>query len=136
MSYYRIIYQSAATFALQECDLLRLLDQARALNGRFGITGILVYSEGRFMQVLEGLEKAVKAVFHAITTDLRHGKLELLDNGPLATRDFHDWHMGFTSSVGNYPQLPNFLPPLAIPATGALRQLLHEFLAECELPIR
>ena len=135
MSYYRIIYVSTATFSFQEADLLQLLAQAREMNDKFNMSGMLVYSEGRFMQVLEGREEDVKAGFASIAADLRHGRLQLLADGPIDQPDFPDWHMGFTSALGDYPQLPNFTPPVAIPATGPIQQLLHEFLAEGEKPI-
>ena len=51
---YRIIYASNATSPLQTDDLEELLDQAMRRNAAQDITGALVYSEGMFLQILEG----------------------------------------------------------------------------------
>ena len=47
------------------------------------------------MQLLEGEESAVRALYAIIIADPRHkGAISLLQ-GPVATRSFADWSMGF-----------------------------------------
>jgi hypothetical protein len=59
-----------------------------------GITGMLLYVEGGFMQVLEGEDEAVAAVYARICNDKRHWNTQvLLDRH--APRAFRDWSMGF-----------------------------------------
>ena len=97
MSLYFLIYVSVASHEMSERDLLDLLAVSRDNNARDEITGMLLYKEGRFMQLLEGPETAVCATYHRIARDLRHRDVTLLLEGSLAERDFLDWSMGFQS---------------------------------------
>ena len=136
MDYYCIVYESIATIKFDEASLRELLTQAWQLNNLLGITGMLAYNEGRFLQVLEGREAAVRHVYTKIAADLRHGKFEKLADGPVAYREFTDWHMGFITPPGSHIQLPGFVPLDDLLATSPVRQLLHDFLAEGLAPIR
>lgn len=129
MRCYCIIFISTATIAFGEAELLQLLAQARELNGKYGLTGMLAYSGGKFLQVLEGPRAAVETVYASIAADLRHGKLEKLADGWVEHCEFADWHMGFALPPGQQLPLPNFTPLRQLPAVGPLRQLLLEFLA-------
>jgi hypothetical protein len=76
-------------------ELVRLLHQSRKNNGPREITGMLLYSDGNFLQVLEGPDAAVEQLLETITRDPRHkGMMELL-RGDLTERQFPDWTMGF-----------------------------------------
>jgi hypothetical protein len=90
-----LLYQSRAdrTFALE--DLPRLLGQSTRHNSRAGLTGLLVYRDGRFMQYLEGPREAVADLMTRIKADARHHDVETLAQGPIATRAFGGWSMGF-----------------------------------------
>jgi hypothetical protein len=80
---------------LSRVELRALLKTSRANNTRDGITGMLLYKDGNFMQVLEGHEAAVRATFRRIQRDPRHrGIIELL-SGDAAEREFPDFSMGF-----------------------------------------
>ncbi|MVN75033.1 hypothetical protein GO988_01700 [Hymenobacter sp. HMF4947] len=136
MSYHCIVFVSTATIEFGEAELLKLLTQAWALHQEHGITGMMAYSNGRFLQVLEGSQAAVQSVYNNIAADLRHGKLEKLADGPVPHREFAEWHMGFATPPGSRVQLPGFLPLVNLPAAGQIRQLLHDFLALSEEPVR
>lgn len=92
---FRIMYVSQATRALERPELAALHARARANNRRSGITGMLIYKDGCFVQVLEGEEAVVKHLFAIIQRDTRHREVSLLAEGPLARREFADWSMGF-----------------------------------------
>lgn len=92
---YFLIYVSIATADVSEQQLLDLLTVSRENNTRDDITGMLLYKEGRFMQLLEGPEAAVCATYARIARDLRHRDVTILLEGPLAERDFTEWSMGF-----------------------------------------
>ena len=72
-----------------------LLEHARRNNEKAGVTGMLLYKDGNFMQVLEGEERVVQALSAKIGRDPRHEKMVTLLEGPLAEREFSDWSMGF-----------------------------------------
>ena len=124
---------STAIADLEEAALLQLLKQARGFNEQAGITGVLMYGGGRFLQVLEGCPAAVRCLYARIEGDPRHGRLEKLADGLLPQREFKGWHMSFAPPPGglNWRQEPGYLTPpqLVIASLGAATQpLLSEFL--------
>lgn len=75
--------------------MLELLKVARANNARLGITGMLLYADGNFVQIIEGPEDAVDALYAKISRDPRHTALLKALDGPIAERRFADWTLGF-----------------------------------------
>ncbi|MGI4865364.1 MAG: BLUF domain-containing protein [Janthinobacterium lividum] len=94
-SVYHIFYRSQATFFPSENQLQDLLEWSRTYNAEHSITGLLLYSDGRFIQVIEGPEKAIHTLFDRIQQDLRHQHVFMLSEGPEAHRWFEDWQMAF-----------------------------------------
>jgi hypothetical protein len=90
-----LVYVSTASEPMGEEDLAALLEQSRARNERNGITGMLLYKNGRFIQLLEGQEESVLKVFDSIRRDERHHDVELLWLRYALYREFPDWTMGF-----------------------------------------
>jgi hypothetical protein len=95
MKLYFLIYVSIASDDLGPETLLEILRVSRDNNTRHDITGLLLYKERRFMQLLEGPETAVCATYGRIARDPRHRDATLLLEGETAERDFADWSMGF-----------------------------------------
>ena len=124
---------------MSEQALTVLLGQARAEHLRAGLTGFLLYHEGRILQVLEGDEVPLSEFFARIARDPRHGKLQKLADGPKQRRYFSDWHMSFArhtappDAPANYLTLPELL---AIAKDRPVQHLLDEFLAESDVPLR
>lgn len=99
MPLYHLIYESRATQPFSDLDLLALLRHSRGHNAQRDITGLLLYSpEGRFLQVLEGKRAEVEALYQHISQDARHTACVVLLAGPLATRRFAEWRMGFRAT--------------------------------------
>lgn len=94
-SIHRLVYVSAATELLSKPDLLDLLSRAREKNQRQGVTGLLLYKDGDFIQLLEGERDAVKALYQTILKDPRHTGATVMLEGETETRLFTDWSMGF-----------------------------------------
>ena len=90
-----LVYVSTASEPMNEEALAALLEQSRARNERNGITGMLLYKDGRFIQLLEGQEEAVQKIFSSIKRDERHHDVELLWLRYAQYREFPDWTMGF-----------------------------------------
>ena len=95
MALIHLIYASSATKPFSEKDLLALLEISRRNNEPAGITGLLLYHDGNFMQVLEGEEPVVTATHARISKDPRHYGLLTLLQEPIEKRAFGDWSMGF-----------------------------------------
>ncbi|KZC94538.1 MULTISPECIES: BLUF domain-containing protein [Clavibacter] len=89
------VYTSTATRDLTDDDLAELLRQCVRNNERSGLTGMLLHRDGRFMQVLEGPDDAVRDVFSVIAADTRHSEVRLLLDEPIAERAFPAWKMAF-----------------------------------------
>ena len=94
-STYHVLYRSQATQAPTEADLQVLLEWSRAYNAQQQITGLLLYSDRRFVQLVEGPEAAVRDLYARIQADARHTQVVTLSDGPGPQRWFADWHMAF-----------------------------------------
>lgn len=104
----QLIYSSAAVAPFSERELTELLTIARVNNGRLGVTGMLLYHEGSFLQALEGDERVVDALFTKIGKDKRHHRVVILLRRALAQPQFDQWKMGFASTKGLPEHLPGF----------------------------
>ncbi|OIQ84093.1 blue light- and temperature-regulated antirepressor YcgF [mine drainage metagenome] len=98
MSYHQLIYSSLPVVDVTESLLLEILDSAQPKNSDVGITGLLAFHNGRFIQLLEGSEEAVNRLYQVIRSDPRHTDLKLELNIKTAQRSVPSWNMGFTSS--------------------------------------
>ena len=92
---YRLVYVGAAIQPFSKAELLELLKGARNKNQRLGISGMLLYKDGDFLQLLEGERSAVKALFAQIKQDPRHDGTIVVDEEETDERLFQDWAMGF-----------------------------------------
>lgn len=90
----RLLYASRAANPMSEAELSAILKSSRAHNSAEGLTGLLCYSDGIFMQVLEGGRDAVNARYKAIVSDARHRDVILLSYDEVAERHFAGWSMG------------------------------------------
>lgn len=116
MSVYRLIYISSATTGMSPPELLKLLAIARERNARADVTGMLLYRDQSFMQVLEGAEAAVRSLFARIERDPRHENVALISRGPVMSRDFADWSMAFRDlSRSTESPVPGYSDFLNIP---------------------
>jgi len=95
MKLIRLIYASAARTEMSYAELTNILRTAEAHNGQQGITGILCYGGGMFLQALEGERAVVNALYNRIIADPRHDQCEILRYGRIATRRYDQWKMKF-----------------------------------------
>lgn len=100
MSLHEIIYVSLASHEMSEAELAQLLEQSRAQNQAVGISGMMLYHRREFMQLLEGEQEALFALYEKIERDPRHEKLYKLWDGPIAQRNFEQWEMAYVSPEG------------------------------------
>lgn len=108
-----LVYVSSAVESFSKEDLLALLSISRRNNVRDGVTGMLLYKQGNFMQVLEGEETKVRALHHRIQNDPRHRGLITLFQQHTEARQFGGWAMGFRNladpSLQGVPGYSDFL---------------------------
>lgn len=96
----RIVYVSRAVYALKDSELNDILATARPFNRQAGITGVLFYKNGSFLQVLEGDSERLHALLSRIKRDRRHTRMRIVSTLPIAEREFADWEMGFANLDG------------------------------------
>lgn len=63
-------------------------------NARCDVSGLLLYSKGNFLQVLEGRASTLDRICQKISADPRHTDIEFLCRTPLVERNFGNWNMG------------------------------------------
>jgi hypothetical protein len=107
---HQIVYTSTASEHFSATDLKQLLLGARMRNRALGVSGMLVFHGGIFLQALEGEQRAVNEIFASIVSDRRHREIEVLHRGPgFDQRVFGDWSMGFADFSGAADILKGFL---------------------------
>jgi hypothetical protein len=90
-----LVYVSSATRPFSGKDLRVLLETCRKNNAELGVTGMLLYKDGNIMQVIEGVEGAMRELYEKIAADPRHGGEITLQQGFAEGRQFPHWSMGF-----------------------------------------
>jgi hypothetical protein len=92
---YSLVYMSKSAIRFTQRELTDLLTQSRKDNRALQITGLLLYADGNFMQLLEGARKDVEALITRIKRDVRHRDVQVLEEGPITSRHFSEWSMAF-----------------------------------------
>lgn len=137
---YHIIYLSWAVVPFTNAQLQRLLTRARRRNTELAITGILLYGNEQFVQVLEGEEDVVRELYGHIRQDERHTNFITFADKTIAHRSFKDWAMAFHPvSTQQFDDVVGYLSPCKVPAQVAdfsahdnkLFDLLRSFVQPC-----
>jgi Sensors of blue-light using FAD len=90
-------------------ELLQILTESCKRNVEVGITGMLLYKDGSFMQLLEGTKQNVLGAYHRICRDPRHTGLIIMRQAESDGRSFPDWSMGFRSvRAADLDRVPGF----------------------------
>lgn len=108
---YYLIYLSSAVKPMSFDELSALLQQCRDNNHKRGITGMLLYQNSTFMQMLEGDKQVVSDLFETIRKDGRHTGVHIVLSGDIAERNFEDWSMGFFNmdKAGEFPKYSDYI---------------------------
>ena len=130
----RLLYVSRALDPDASAATDAILAVAREHNMANGITGILCYGGGIYLQAIEGGRNQVNNLYGQIVSDKRHTDVVLLNYEEIAERRFGGWTMGQvnlsklnTSVVLKYSELP-VLNPYAVSGHVSLA-LLEELMA-------
>ena len=95
MSLYCMVYTSISNQKMANDDLKQLLNKARMKNQAQQITGMLLYLDPYFIQVLEGEYEVIGETFDRIKKDERHYKVSVIYKKEIQRRRFYNWTMGF-----------------------------------------
>lgn len=108
-----LIYVSTSVKMMKDDELLDILKVSRENNETGNVTGMLLYKGGNFMQVLEGPDDAVNAVFEKIKKDPRHKDVSVISREQIQVRQFPSWEMAFQNldnpAIKNEPGYSQFL---------------------------
>jgi Sensors of blue-light using FAD len=114
-----LVYVSSAVKLFSPQDLLDLLVGSRERNAKRGVTGMLLYKGGNFMQALEGGDRTVRALFNKIAKDPRHHHLNVLIEEDRHERQFADYSMAFRNlDSPDAAGAPGYSPFLSEPLNG------------------
>jgi Sensors of blue-light using FAD len=134
MSTYCFVYTSVSKHKWADDDLNNLLNKSRHKNASHNISGMLLYLDPFFIQILEGEEQLVNELFNTIKQDPRHYKVSLIYKKPIEERSFADWSMGFNvlnkEKIANIKGFSDFLenpPPQPSPIHHEIDRLLTMF---------
>ncbi len=133
----RLLYASRALDTSPEA-IESILHQSRAHNPDCGVTGVLCYGGGIFLQALEGGRMAISDLYGHIQRDTRHKDVVLLHYEEISERRFAGWTMGEVnmtrinaSILLKYAEKPA-LDPYAVSGTVSLA-LLEELMATASI---
>ena len=91
----QLIYISDAASDTNTATVEEILTQSQKFNDAESITGILMFTKKKYVQILEGDRKKISALYNRITHDPRHHNLELVSMKEICKRDFHHWSMAY-----------------------------------------
>ncbi len=134
----RLLYASRLVDMQSTSATESILAQSKAHNPSSGITGILCYGGGIFLQALEGGRMQVSELYAHIQKDTRHKDVVLLHYEEIMERRFGGWTMGQvnvaklnTSILLKYSEKPEF-NPYAVSGEVSLA-LLEELMATASI---
>jgi len=91
----QVSYVSRTEEPMSSEGLLALLSQCRTNNEKLGVTGMLLYGNGTFLQVVEGEDAVIDELVASIAKDPRHAEVEIIERKTIDKRQYAEWSMGF-----------------------------------------
>jgi hypothetical protein len=129
-----LVYMSHAVRPLSAEELVDLLRVSRRNNLARGVTGMLLYRDALFVQLIEGPLAEVEGLMATIAQDQRHHRVRVLIQGDLEARLFPDWTMAFRDLSGVATRdIPGFSDCLDEQTSNLLPQAKQELLEMLEI---
>lgn len=98
---YRLVYTSSRRPKCTDVEIAKILESCKRNNPGKSITGVLLHSDKRFLQYLEGDKDELLKLYNHITADERHGGVNRREFSPIEKRVFPSWHMGYKDVTKN-----------------------------------
>ncbi len=92
---YRLVYTSFRKEFCDDLEIKKILESCKKNNPGRGITGILLHSDSRFIQYMEGSREDVTALYEKIKNDPRHTSINQRNFEKIEERVFPSWEMGY-----------------------------------------
>ena len=93
--YKAIAYVSQVSENISEEEIDKILEKSEEYNKNNDVTGILLFSEGNFLQVIEGKKEIVDPLFDKIKADYRHQGLIIIFNRPIQRAELNGYKADF-----------------------------------------
>jgi hypothetical protein len=117
---HHLIYLSWATASFSDHQLQDLLLKARSRNTQLGVTGLLLYGNGCFVQIIEGEYATVHGLYEQIKGDARHRDVTAYADKAIAQRAFPEWAMAFHHPTPEqFDELVGYLEPTRVQLDAA-----------------
>ncbi len=113
----QLLYVSNTKSDIPLSALDDLLTASRRNNALLDITGLLLFIDGGFLQILEGEEHSLRQLYARIAKDSRHRDLRLMLDREIPARAFPDWNMGFERPCMDDPETAGMF--------GVAREAIH-----------
>jgi hypothetical protein len=97
----QLVYVSNRKANCNQKEIEKILESCKKNNPPLNITGVLLYSDQKFIQLVEGEYKVINDLYDKIKTDPRHDQTRLISMGPIQAKAFPSWHMGARKIAGN-----------------------------------
>ena len=101
---YAIVYVSTASETLDENEIKQILTSTEECNNKNNITGLLLFSEGNFFQVIEGDKQVIMELFENIKEDDRHHNILQIFGKDIHKEAYDGYTSDFVSEVAEYDQ--------------------------------
>lgn len=132
----QIIYTSRPTAEITDSVLLNILVRSQVKNDDMGISGLLVFHHGQFMQLLEGNADVVGKLIDTIRHDPRHADVTILLDREHLRRCMPTWAMAFSTSKPMDPAIKEQAFSLSLEEgksicsamSGEVGRIFHQFL--------
>jgi hypothetical protein len=131
MELVQVLYTSKMS---KECStemINEILKVSRQNNSVNGLTGILLFRNGEFVQILEGEKLNVYYTLKKIRDDKRHTDMKILKDSPTQERLFSNWAMAFKNDEINNKEMDrrfsDFIEKDGIKNNLSLFSILHSF---------
>lgn len=90
----QLVYVSKRNANCTEEEITDILEACKKNNPGLGITGILMYNENKFIQLVEGDSRTIMNLYDKIKDDSRHSNCIMVSLSPIKEKTFPSWHMG------------------------------------------
>jgi hypothetical protein len=95
MNKIQIVYTSKVRGDVNDAQIIDIHSVALRNNAQNDITGMLLYTKGTFLQVIEGEAKSINRLIEKIKADTRHYDVEVVVRNSIKHREFKNWSMGY-----------------------------------------
>jgi hypothetical protein len=90
----QLVYVSNRNTNCTTGEIEKILASCKQNNPPLNITGVLLYSEAKFIQLVEGEAKVIMSLYDKIKSDPRHSNVMMISYNPIKEKSFPSWHMG------------------------------------------